>query len=193
MAHHIDAGVHHRADRGSHVRAALQLHAVAQGLLGDPVGCLNGLLLADVVGAKRHISDDEGVRSALDHRADVVDHVVHRHRHRRVVAQHNHAQGVAHQDDLAVTLVDNASGGVVVGRYEGELAALVLVLLEIQNCHLFLVAHCKAPLSSIFESHPTEPAAWYDHFDTFYHTQSLLKSQAIFLNFHGALRRQRIG
>ena len=53
----------------------------------------------------------------------------------------NHAQGVAHQDDLAVTVVHNGGGGVVVSSHEGELTALVLVLLEIQNCHLFLVAH----------------------------------------------------
>ena len=100
VAHDVDAGVDHAADGGSHVDAALQLDAVAQGLLGEAVGGLDGLLGAHVVGAEGHVADDEGVGSALDHGLDVVDHVVHGHGDGGVIAQHDHAQGVAHQDHV---------------------------------------------------------------------------------------------
>ena len=39
-----------------------------------------------------------------------MDHVVHGDGHGGVVAQHDHAQGVAHQDDLAVALVHDGGG-----------------------------------------------------------------------------------
>ena len=153
VAHDVDAGVDHAADGGSHVDAALQLDAVAQGLLGEAVGGLDGLLGAHVVGAEGHVADDEGVGSALDHGLDVVDHVIHGHGDGGVIAQHDHAQGVAHQDDLDIALVHDGGGGVVIGSAEGKLAALILELLEVQDRH-FLLRHFKAPLSKILGSGP---------------------------------------
>ena len=54
---------------------------------------------------------------ARDHRARVVEHVLHRHRQRAVVAEHHGAEAVADQQDLDARLVGEARGREVVRRH----------------------------------------------------------------------------
>ena len=51
-----------------------------------------------LVGHERHVADQIGVLCAPPHGLAVMDHLLHRHRHGRVVAQHDHAQRIADQD-----------------------------------------------------------------------------------------------
>mgnify|MGYP003296636322 CR=1 FL=1 len=147
VAHDVNASLDNCANGINNSSAAFQLNAVAVGLFGQAGSVVDSLLDALVVGAEGHIADDEGVGSALDDGLDVMDHVLHGDGDSAVIAQHDHAQRVADQNDLVIALVNDGSGGVVVSSDEGELTALFLVLLEVQDSHLFLIAHKKTPLS----------------------------------------------
>ena len=75
---------------------------------------------AFLVGAERHVDDDEGALGAAHHRAPVHDHEFERHRHRRLVAVHHHAEAVAHQEKIAVAVGDRRRVRVVGGeRHDG--------------------------------------------------------------------------
>ena len=138
VAHDGDAHLYHAADGLCHGRAAFQLDAVAVRLHEDAAGAAYGLLRTFLIAAEGHVAHDEGVRRALNDGADVVYHVVERDADGGVVAQHYHAQRVAHEHDLRLALVYDGGRGVVVGRDIGKLAPLLLVFLEIRYCHLFL-------------------------------------------------------
>src|SRR5699024_5421831 len=127
-----DTYIDHAADGFRHAASALEFDAVAVCLHEDPAGAAYGLLRALLIAAEGHVAHYEGVRRALHHRANVVYHVVERNADCGAVAEHNHAQRVAHEDDLGLALVDDGGHRVVIGRYIGELAPLLLKLLEIE-------------------------------------------------------------
>jgi hypothetical protein len=67
-------------------------------------------------------------------------HLLHRHRHRAVVAQHYHAQRIADEDQLDIGLVNQDACRVIVRRHHADLFALLLHLLQVGDGG-FLVGH----------------------------------------------------
>ena len=63
MAHHRDAGADDGRGALDGGAAALELDGVAAGLLDEPLGGRDGLLVGDLVGAERQVADQERRRS----------------------------------------------------------------------------------------------------------------------------------
>ena len=73
-----------------------------------------------VVAHPREIADDQRFRSRPGDRRDVVGHVVDRELQRVVVAEHDHRDGVADEDDVGAAVVDHARRRRVVRGHHDE-------------------------------------------------------------------------
>ena len=124
MTHHRHAALDQERDGFRHAAAALDLDRAAAGFLQDPRGGHEGLLPRRLVGAERHVDDDERTTRAAHHRMPLQDHHVEGDRHRGLEAVHHHAERVADQDHVAIG-VEDARGVRVIGRQAHDrLAAL---------------------------------------------------------------------
>lgn len=63
-----------------------------------------------LVGAKRHVRDDEGALDGPRHRSCQGDQLVHRDRQGRVVAEDGVAGGVADEEKVDARLVEDLRG-----------------------------------------------------------------------------------
>jgi hypothetical protein len=124
MAHHRDAALDQKCDRLGHPRPALELDRAAMGFLQNSHGRMEGLLLGGLVGAERHINDDERVLRAAHHRMALQDHHVECHGHGGFKSVHDVAEGVADQDDVTITIHERCGMGVVGGQHHDRLAIL---------------------------------------------------------------------
>ena len=98
--------------------------ASAPRLLHEAHRVLDGVLVGHLVRAERHVGDDERPPRTARHRAREHEHLVHRGRHGRVVAEHGHRRRVAHEDDVDAGLVGQpAARGVVGGDHHDRVAA----------------------------------------------------------------------
>ena len=75
------------------------------------------------VGEERHVADDQRARRAADDGLGVVDHLGHRHAHRRLVAEDDLAERIADEDQRDPGLVEDLGGRIVVrGQHRQALA-----------------------------------------------------------------------
>ena len=126
VAHHGNARADERPYPREHRPRALDLHRVRAGFLDEAHGVLHGRLVRDLEGAERHVRDDERPPRAARHRPRQHDHLVHRRRHGRGVAEHRHRRRVAHEHDVHAGLVGQpAARRVVRGHHHDPLAALL--------------------------------------------------------------------
>ena len=126
VAHHGDARADKRPHPREHRPCALDLHRVRAGFLDEAHCVLHGRLVRDLEGAERHVRDDERPPRAARHCPSQHDHLVHRHRHGRGVAEHGHRRRVANEHDVHAGLVGQpAARGVVGGDHHDPLAALL--------------------------------------------------------------------
>ena len=79
---------------------------------------------AFLVGAERHVDDDESLFRAAHDRLAVHDHQFERHRHGRFVAVHHHAEAVADEQEIAVVVGDRRGVRVIRRQRNDRLAAL---------------------------------------------------------------------
>ena len=126
VAHDRDAGLDDALHGLGHARTALELDGVGAPLLHQPAGVQHGLLGAGLVAHERHVPHDHRAGLRARDGARVVQHVVHRHRQRAVVAEHDRAHGVAHEQDLDAGLVGEPRGREVVRRDHRDGLALAL-------------------------------------------------------------------
>ena len=120
MAHHRDLGRHDALDRSAHRDAALELHRRDAALLHQADRAAHRVLGRDLVGAEGHVAHHERARRGAAHEAAVVDHLVERHRQRRVEALRGVADRVADQQHLDAGLIEQACEGEVVGGEHRE-------------------------------------------------------------------------
>ena len=125
MRHHRNAAVDEIADGLGHAPAALELDGAAVGLLHHARGIAEGDRRALLVGAERHVDDDQRALGAAHHGAAMHDHQLERHRHGRLVAVHHHAEAVADQQEIAVLVGDRRGMGVIGGQRDDRLDALL--------------------------------------------------------------------
>jgi len=118
MGHHRDLGVDQRADDVDPRPFDLDRRGAA--LLDEAQGVGDGLVGTEVERAERHVGDQQRAFDAAAHRLHVVEHLVHRHRQRVVVAEHHHRERVADQHQVDAGLVGEKRAGVVVGGDHGE-------------------------------------------------------------------------
>ena len=77
--------------------------------------------------------DDKRATDGAAHGARVVQHLVHGDGQRVFVAEHDHGEGVADEDEVDAGFVDQAGGGVVVGGERGDGLALALHFCQRRN------------------------------------------------------------
>ena len=133
MAHHRDPHTGQSLGELGDPAPALQLDGVHAAFLDESPGAFDRLLGRRVIRHERHIAHQQGLARATRDRLGVMDHLVHRHRQRGRVAQHHHAETVAHQQDRNAGLVEDLSAQEVVGGEHGETAAFVFETLDVQH------------------------------------------------------------
>ena len=109
------------------------LTACAYASREEAAGVLDRFCLRDAIAEEGHVAHDEGPLGAARHRPRVVQHLVDADAHGRVVAEHDHAQRVADQDERDAGLVHDAGRGVVVGRDGGEALALLVHASDVRD------------------------------------------------------------
>ena len=126
MRKHGDAGRSEGADLRLHGAAALEFDAGGPG--SDDAACAFHRLLHGVVGVDGKVGDHGGVPCAAGDSPGVVDHVVEGDVRGVRIAEHDHAEGVADEDEIDAGFVHETRGRVIVG---GECCDLVPGLLEL--------------------------------------------------------------
>ena len=76
--------------------------------------------MRDVETAVRHIGDEQRALRAATNRARVVQHFFQRDRQSAVVAEHDHAERIADEQNVHAGFIEQARGGIVVGREAGD-------------------------------------------------------------------------
>ncbi len=135
MAHHRDAALAEIVDGLGDAFAAFHLDRGAAGLLDDARGVAERNLRALLVGAERHVDDDERMPGAAHHRLAVGDHHVERDAQRVVHAVHHHAQAVADQHQIDMIVEKTRGVGVVAGQAHDR--PRVLVRADLGNSDAF--------------------------------------------------------
>ncbi len=105
MAHNGNFGFGKARDELKAALAAFDLYGFGAGFLDDADGVAKGFGDVGVIGAEGHVGDDEGVFGAAADGAGVVDHFVERDWEGVVVAEDDHAEGVADEEDVNTGLV----------------------------------------------------------------------------------------
>ena len=126
VAHHGNARADERPHPRQHRPRALDLHGVGAGFL-DEADAFSTAGSSETWKEPNGMSrDDERPPRAARHRARQHDHLVHRRRHGRGVAEHGHRRRVADEDDVHAGLVGQAAARRVVRRdHDDPLAALL--------------------------------------------------------------------
>jgi hypothetical protein len=124
MGHHRNAALGQESDGLGHARAALELDRAAVGLLEDARGGAERLLLRRLIGAERHVDDDQRLLRAAHHRPPLQDHHLQRHRQRGLETMHHIAERVADEDDVAIAIDQRGRMGVIRGEHHNRLAIL---------------------------------------------------------------------
>lgn len=120
MADDGDAGRDNAPDLVGLFDAAFEFDAVTACLSYEAAGVADGGFNRWLVEHVRHVTDQEGGRCAAADRLGVADHIIHSNGQGGVVAEHGHAQAVAHQNHLDTCLLLQICRGVVVAGQPGD-------------------------------------------------------------------------
>ena len=120
VAHDRDPGADDRAHAGEHRPSALELHGVGARLLDEADRVPQRVLVRDLERAEGHVRDDERPTRPARDGARQHQHLVHRGRDGRVVAEHGHRRGVADEDEVDARLVGEAPSRRVVGGHHDD-------------------------------------------------------------------------
>ena len=122
VAHDRHAGLHERLDDPGAAHAALDLDRLCAAVLHEPARVLRRLLDRGVR-QERHVADHERVLRPADDGPRVMEHLVHRDAHGRLVAERDLAQRIADEDHRDAGVVEDARGREVVrGEHRDALA-----------------------------------------------------------------------
>ena len=102
----------------------LELDRRSAGLLEKTTGVAHRFGRVGLVAHERHVTHHHGLTGPAGDQTGVVDHLVQAHRQGAVPALNDHAQRVAHQDQVEAGLIDQAGKGVDVGGHGGDLFAV---------------------------------------------------------------------
>ncbi len=87
-----------------------------------------------VVSVNRHIRDEQRLFDPPRRRARVMQHLVQCYIRSVRITQNYHAHGVAHEDDVDATLIEQTRGGIIVRREGSDLLTAMLHLAKIFHC-----------------------------------------------------------
>lgn len=115
MAQHRHPGLHDRLDGQGDFRPSFHLDRVRMPFLHQAADVLQRLFNAAVIRHKRHIRHDKRMLRPPSHRAAVMDHIVQRHRNRRIVTQHHIAERIADEQHIRAGLFRQLRRRIIVG------------------------------------------------------------------------------
>ncbi len=141
MTHDWNPRPHDRLNDALDGCPSFEFDGIGSTLFNETPCIHNGIFLRRVVGHKGHIPNNQGKSSAPDHCFRMVDHLIHGHRNRGFVAEHDHSQRVPNQNHVNPRAVHQKGGWIVVGGEHGDLLALSLLLQNVRNGD-FLSFHC---------------------------------------------------
>ena len=117
--------------RASMGPAPSSLTASARGLLEEPPGRAQGVLVAHLVRHERQVGDDQRAAAGARDGRRQHQHLVHRGGHGGGVAEHDHRGRVADEHEIDAGALGDAARRVVVGRDHHERPAVALGLHEL--------------------------------------------------------------
>ncbi len=109
---------------------ALDLDGFGAGFLDEADGVGDALGDRAVIAAEGHVGHDERAAHGAAHGARVVQHLVDGDGKRVFMAENDHGERVADENEIDAGLVDKPRGGVVVGGERGDGLALALHFAE---------------------------------------------------------------
>ena len=115
VSHYGNFGFGEARDEFETALAAFDFDGFGAGFFDEADGVAKGFGDVGVIGAEGHVGDDEGVVGAAADGAGVVDHFVERDGESVVVAENDHAERVANEEDIDAGLIGKARSRVVVG------------------------------------------------------------------------------
>ena len=116
--------------RTSSTRGAFDLDGFGAGFLDEADGVGKAFSDGAVIAAEGHVGDDESAANGAANGAGVVQHLVHGDGEGVVVAEDDHGERVADQQEIDAGFVDEAGAGVVVRGERGDGLALALHFTE---------------------------------------------------------------
>ena len=123
MAHDRDLGVEEGFDDGEALAASLDLDRRAPTLGHQAAGVAHGVAQARVVAQPGHVAHHQRAGTDPVDGGRVVDDVVDRHLEGRLVAEDDHAERVADEDQVGPTGIGHAGRRDVVRSHHRETAA----------------------------------------------------------------------
>ena len=122
---HGDIMIREELDDLDLARTAFELHHLCAALLHQTHGILERLLFRGV-SHERHVRHQERAVQTLRDRLAVIDHVVERDGHGRVVTLDHHAERIADEHEIDTGIVDERREARVIGGDAGDLFAFGL-------------------------------------------------------------------
>ena len=132
------------------VDPALELDRLRAALGEEAAGVAKRLLGAQLPAEKRHVPDDVCAPRAPRDGSAVVDHLVDRHRKRRVEPLNDHSKRVAHEQDVDAGIVEQARERRIVCGHHGDPSALTLHFAKPGHRHGPLVGGVSSVLIGLF-------------------------------------------
>ena len=131
MAHDRDLGVDEGLDHRDALTTALELDALGTGP-DECRGVAHRVLDRDVVAEPRHVGDDQRRGRGPGHRCRVMRHIGHRDLQGVVVAEHDHGDGIADQDEIDAGGIGHARTRCVIGgdHHQWDIATADLATLD---------------------------------------------------------------
>src|SRR5581483_969624 len=126
-------GVDNMPDEIGAFLSAFDLHRFGPAFFYKPSSVTHGLFYSQVVGAIRHVGDEQSMLDATAHSLHVVQHFVDGDGKRVVVSQHSLRERIANQDDVDCRVVNQAGTGVVVSSQAGDGLVVVLSITKRSN------------------------------------------------------------
>ena len=131
MAHHRDPSADECAHAVERRPGAFELDRVGARLLDEADRVVHRLLVGHLERAERHVRHHERAPRPARDRAGEDEHLLHRRRHGRVVAEHGHRRRVADEDQVGAGGVCEPAGRGVVGGHHRDRLVPRLQLCEL--------------------------------------------------------------
>ena len=133
MGHDRDPVRRESADRLDDLGAAFHLDRIHPCFFEETRRVPKSIGGARLVRPERHVADQEGPGRTARNGGRVADHVVHRHRYGRRIAEDDHAERIADEDDVDAGLCDEARERRVVCRHHRDALAVAFHRDEVGN------------------------------------------------------------
>ncbi|CCV05789.1 hypothetical protein MESS2_1670018 [Mesorhizobium metallidurans STM 2683] len=143
MGHDRHAARGEEADRLGHGLAPLELHRCTTGLRHQARSVAEGLLGAFFIGTEWQVYDHQCSHQTAAHRLAVHDHHVESDAQRRREAVQDHADAVANENDVAVSI--NQSGDRRSICRQADEWSLAFPHSNIRRCHRLCLTSCAQP------------------------------------------------